>query len=74
MAYATDRQFGQGSGPIFISKVRCGGQETSLINCQYDYIHDVFCSHEDDAAVKCEGRIILATFIGIFSVHVHVHV
>ena len=56
MAYPTYRQYGRGSGPIFVSAIRCGGQEASLLDCQYSYFHGFYCgSHWNDAAVKCEG-------------------
>ena len=53
--YLKNTRFGEGSGPIFLSKLRCTGQETSLLGCQHNYFHHLYCDHDYDAGVKCEG-------------------
>ena len=45
--------YGQGSGPIHMSDVRCTGAESSLINCSHTTSHT--CSHSNDAAVQCQA-------------------
>uniref|UniRef100_A0A1X7V0V9 SRCR domain-containing protein n=1 Tax=Amphimedon queenslandica TaxID=400682 RepID=A0A1X7V0V9_AMPQE len=54
--YLKNTRFGGGSGPIFLSKLRCTGQETSLLGCQHSYFHDIhYCGHDYDAGLKCEA-------------------
>lgn len=54
--YLRNTRFGGGSGPIFLSKLRCNGQETNLLGCQHSYFHDIhYCHHDYDAGLKCEG-------------------
>ncbi|XP_011677589.2 sushi, von Willebrand factor type A, EGF and pentraxin domain-containing protein 1 [Strongylocentrotus purpuratus] len=43
--------FGQGSGSIMMDNVECHGDETSLLACPYQSIHN--CGHAEDAGVVC---------------------
>ena len=43
--------FGQGSGPIHIDDVLCDGNETLLLDCDYEPDHN--CAHFEDAGVVC---------------------
>ena len=59
-AVSTDhkvRQFGRGSGPIFLDDLNCDGTESSLLDCRRNGldvgIHN--CDHSDDAGVQCSG-------------------
>ena len=50
--------FGQGSGPILMSKLHCSGMESTVLACdQFLNMYGVLsCSHLQDAGVICEGR------------------
>ena len=43
--------FGQGTGTIHMSNVRCYGNESSLFDCTSERADR--CSHSEDAGVKC---------------------
>ena len=43
--------FGQGTGPIQIDNVGCGGSESILIQCPHLTIDN--CRHTEDAGVRC---------------------
>ena len=45
--------FGQGSGRIWISDLRCSGEEESLFNCWHRGIGQPYCSHYYDVGVAC---------------------
>lgn len=53
--------FPSGSGPIFLTELKCEGNEGNLLDCPNSYHtppglrHD--CSHEQDVAIQCQGRI-----------------
>ena len=55
VAYPAATQFGQGTGPIFISDVHCTGQESNLFDCSYRSVPRLLCTHNHDVGVKCEG-------------------
>ena len=44
--------FGQGTGPVFLSSVRCTGNESFLLNCSHSGSVQ-YCSHFYDAGVVC---------------------
>ena len=47
-------KYGQGEGPIWLSKVGCTGGESSLFNCPHPGWGNVgSCTHGNDAGVKC---------------------
>uniref|UniRef100_A0A8C4GF92 Lysyl oxidase homolog n=1 Tax=Dicentrarchus labrax TaxID=13489 RepID=A0A8C4GF92_DICLA len=48
----TGARLGQGMGPVHMNEVECSGFEKSLTECYFN--RDALgCSHEEDAAVKC---------------------
>ena len=52
--------FGGGSGPIWLDKVQCHGNETSVVNCSHRGLGVTasYCSHSNDAGVQCIGNLI----------------
>ena len=51
-----NRQFGKGSGPIYIDTLGCSGSEEELIECStLNVIGFHQCDHSQDAGVICEG-------------------
>ncbi|XP_063330561.1 lysyl oxidase homolog 2A isoform X1 [Pelmatolapia mariae] len=48
----TGARMGQGIGPVHMNEVECSGFEKSLTECYFNP-NSLGCSHEEDAAVKC---------------------
>uniref|UniRef100_A0A8C8SB08 Uncharacterized protein n=1 Tax=Pelusios castaneus TaxID=367368 RepID=A0A8C8SB08_9SAUR len=48
--------FGQGSGPILLDDVNCGGGESALTQCTLKPWGEHNCGHGEDASVVCTGR------------------
>ena len=48
--------YGQGSGPILLSRLSCFGNESSLFKCGLLNVGTKNCTHSDDAAVQCYSR------------------
>ena len=48
--------FGQGSGTIWLDGVTCSGSESTLVSCGHLGVNITrYCSHNEDAGVKCFG-------------------
>ena len=47
--------YGQGTGPIWLSRLSCIGNESSLTDCIQLSVGTKNCTHSDDAAVSCSG-------------------
>lgn len=48
--------FGAGSGPIRLQHVQCSGHESSLTHCAVFLHTNIYCTHQNDAGVKCSGE------------------
>ena len=48
-----DAAFGQGTGPIWLNRVQCGGSEKSVSQCAHAEWGGHRCGHYDDASVVC---------------------
>ncbi|TDH10639.1 hypothetical protein EPR50_G00077610 [Perca flavescens] len=53
--------YGEGSGPIWLRHVQCLGHESSLTRCAVALHNNVYCTHENDAVVKCSGTLLMPT-------------
>ena len=45
--------YGQGTGPIWLSKLSCIGNEPNLTDCTQTIVGTKNCTHSDDAGVSC---------------------
>ena len=48
-------QVPSGTGPIWLSYVRCTGQEPNITSCYHNEWGNNFCSHFEDAGVECSA-------------------
>ena len=46
-------RYGQGSGPIWLSKLNCMGNESNLTDCNQFKVGTKNCTHSNDASVRC---------------------
>ena len=53
-AYGSAR-YGQGTGPILLSRLSCIGNEPNLTDCNQSSVGTKNCTHSDDASVVCRG-------------------
>ena len=44
------------SGPIFLDKLHCSGDERRLTECSFSFIH--MCSHQQDIGIICRCKYI----------------
>ena len=50
--------FGEGSGPIHLSRAQCNSRDMRLIDCAIDKTGMNGCRHNEDAGVICMGNTI----------------
>ena len=48
--------FGEGSGPIHLSRAECKNNDTRLINCTINKTGINGCVHSEDVGVICMGK------------------
>ena len=53
----SNAHFGRGDGLILLSYVGCSGEEESLLNCTRGGFGINYCSHYEDAGVRCPGIV-----------------
>ena len=51
-----DLSFGDGSGPIFLDRVSCSSNSSSLLECDSNPLGVHTCSHSQDVGVQCIGK------------------
>ena len=47
--------FGEGRGPVHLSRVECISEDTDLLDCTIDKSAVNRCDHSEDAGVICRG-------------------
>ncbi|XP_059914172.1 deleted in malignant brain tumors 1 protein-like [Gadus macrocephalus] len=47
--------FGPGTGPIWLDDVNCGGNETSITDCEHQGFGSKNCNHAQDAGIICDA-------------------
>ncbi|NXS47339.1 DMBT1 protein, partial [Balaeniceps rex] len=52
---ATEAQYGEGTGQIWLDEVNCTGEERDLSECQARPWGEHNCQHVEDASVECSG-------------------
>ena len=52
--YGSD-YYGTGTGPIWLSRLSCFGNESSLLECDQLSVQTKNCTHLDDATIRCGG-------------------
>ena len=50
-------RYGQGTGSIWLSRLACFGNESSLLECGQLSVATKTCTHSNDASVVCQGSI-----------------
>ena len=48
-------RYGQGTGPIWLSRLSCFGNESSLFECGQLSVATKTCTHSNDASLGCGG-------------------
>ena len=54
--------FGAGSGPVWLNRVKCRGNEIHLWDCPHSLKNHTDCSHRQHAGVTCTGQRSLLPF------------
>ena len=51
-----DAYFGEGNGPIHLSRAQCTTNDIRLTDCNIDRTAMNGCAHKEDAGVICQGE------------------
>jgi len=65
------QRYGPGTGPIWLSDVRCVGNEQSIANCSHSGLGSTDCQHDEDVSLSCgsspvqlgKTNVILLSFV-----------
>lgn len=49
--------FGSGSGPVFIERLDCRGNERRLLDCTDVNLRRETCTHDNDVSIQCTGNV-----------------
>ncbi|XP_077371064.1 uncharacterized protein LOC144014725 isoform X3 [Festucalex cinctus] len=60
--------YGAGTGKIWLRHVQCTGHESTLSRCAVVLHSHQYCTHENDAGVKCSGTL-FTPILTLFSPH-----
>ena len=44
------------TGPIWLSSLKCTGDETSLVQCTHNGWGSDMCEHDEDVYIECEQQ------------------
>lgn len=53
--------YGQGTGPILLDDVQCGGSELTLLSCPHQPVGSNNCIHAEDVSVVCDDPSVAST-------------
>lgn len=62
--------FGPGKGEIWLRHVQCTGHESSLTHCAVVLHNYYYCTHENDAGVKCSGKRFCVSFFFLAQIQI----
>ena len=66
------REFGLGTGPIWLDDVKCSGTENNILSCtQLPFSHNNNCEHKEDSGVRCRGKNVLLKANELTSLMLH---
>ena len=61
--YASSSTFGAGTGPVFLSDLRCVGSEANLLECSnFNFVQlasNDHCTHSRDVGLRCERELLM---------------
>lgn len=44
--------------PINIHEINCAGNESRLIDCEYEVYTHFYCHHSENVAIACDGEFV----------------
>ena len=58
--------FGQGTGRIWLDNTQCAGSELELLDCMSSASGINFCTHAQDAGVKCgNDNVVIESYLAM---------